>query len=295
MDHDELASRFEGHRDHLRGVAYRMLGSATDADDAVQETWLRLARAGVDGVDNLGGWLTTVTSRICLDMLRSRGSRREEPDTDGIAAGRADPAADVDPEHEALLVDSVGRALLVVLDRLAPAERVAFVLHDLFAVPFDEIAPIVDRSVVTTKKLASRARRKVRGPAPASRASATDVALQRRLVEAFLAASRAGDVDGVLAVLAPDVIRRADRAAVPAGRPAEVRGAATVAREIAAFGRNARFAAPALVDGAVGVVVAPYGRLRLAITVTVSGNRISAYELIAAPARLARLDIAVLP
>ncbi|HEX6443510.1 MAG TPA: sigma-70 family RNA polymerase sigma factor [Streptosporangiales bacterium] len=291
MEHDELAARFEGHRGRLRDLAYRMLGSPAEAEDAVQETWLRLARADADGVANLGGWLTTVTSRVCLDLLRSRGARREELTADGVPE-RADTAAEADPEGEALLVDSVGRALLVVLDRLAPAERVAFVLHDMFAVPFDEIAPVVDRSTVTTKKLASRARRKVRGGGAAPQA---ELARHRRLVEAFLAAARAGDIDGVLAVLAPDVVRRADRAAIPGDRPTEVRGAGTVAREIAAFGRAAGFAEPALVDGAVGLVVAPYGRLRLAIAVTVAGDRIAAYELVADPDRLARLDITLLP
>lgn len=291
MEHDELAARFEGHRDRLKDVAYRMLGSAAEAEDAVQETWLRLARVDADDVANLGGWLTTVVSHVCLDMLRSRGSRREEPVGDDVA-GHPDLASDADPEQEAVLVDSVGRALLVVLDRLAPAERVAFVLHDMFAVPFDEIAPVVDRSTVTTKKLASRARRKIRGGRTASPA---DVARHRRLVEAFLAAARDGDIDSVLAVLAPDVVRRADRAAVPDGRPTEVRGAGTVAGEIAAFGEAATFAAPAFVDGAVGLVVAPYGRLRLAIAVTFAGDRIAGYELIADPARLERLEVAVLP
>jgi RNA polymerase sigma factor (sigma-70 family) len=291
VEHDELAARFEEHRARLRDVAYRMLGSPAEAEDAVQETWLRLARTDTDVIANLGGWLTTVASRICLDMLRSRGSRREEPVGDDVAE-RPDPAAEADPEREALLVDSVGRALLVVLDRLAPDERVAFVLHDLFAVPFAEIAPVVDRSTVTTKKLASRARRKVRGGGTVPH---TELARHRHLVEAFLAASRAGDVDGVLAVLAPDVVRRADREAIPRDRPTEVRGAGTVAREIAAFGRAARFAAPAFVDGTVGLVVAPHGRLRLAVAVVVAGDRIAAYELIADPDRLERLEIAVLP
>lgn len=291
MEHDELAARFEDHRARLRDVAYRMLGSPSEAEDAVQETWLRLARVDAADVANLGGWLTTVVSRICLDMLRARGSRHEEPVGDDVAE-RPDLAAHADPEREALLVDSVGRALLVVLDRLAPAERVAFVLHDLFAVPFREIAPVVGRSTVTTKKLASRARRKVRG---GDTPPGADLARHRSLVEAFLAAARAGDVDRVLAVLAPDVLRRADRAAIPGDRPAEARGAGTVAREIAAFGRAARFAAPAYVDGEVGLVVAPYGRLRLAVAVTFAGDRIAAYELIADPARLEQLEITVLP
>lgn len=282
---------FEAHRDRLRSVAHRMLGSFSEAEDAVQEAWLRLARGDTDDVENLGGWLTTVVSRICLDMLRSRESRREDLTGHQMPDEHPDPDQSGGPEQEALLVESVGRALLIVLDRLGPAERVAFVLHDMFAVPFDEIAPIVDRSPATTKKLASRARHKVRG-APAL--SAMELARQRRVVEAFLAASRAGDIDGVLTVLAPDVLRRADRAALPAGRPAEVRGAQAVAEEIATFGRNSRFAEPALVDGAVGIVVAPQGRLRLVLAVTVVGERITAYELIADPARLHRLDLAVL-
>ncbi|OMI40100.1 sigma-70 family RNA polymerase sigma factor [Streptomyces sparsogenes] len=287
-----LADRFEAHRDRLRSVAHRMLGSFSEAEDAVQEAWLRLTRGGTDDVENLGGWLTTVVSRICLDMLRSRASRREDLAGHPVPDETPDPDRGGDPEQEALLVDSVGRALLVVLDRLGPAERAAFVLHDMFAVPFDEIAPIVDRSPATTKKLASRARQKVRGAAPTL--PGTELARQRRVVEAFLTASRAGDIDGVLAVLAPDVVRRADRAAVPPDRPGEIRGARAVAEEIAAFGRNSRFAEPALVGGRVGIVVAPQGRLRLVVAVTVVGERITAYELIADPARLHRLDLAVL-
>jgi RNA polymerase sigma factor (sigma-70 family) len=284
-----LADRFESHRDHLRTVAYRMLGSVSEAEDAVQEAWLRLVRVDAEGVENLAGWLTTVVSRVCLDMLRSRESRREQLVGHQVPDGI--PALGSDPEQEALLVETVGRALLVVLDRLGPAERVAFVLHDLFAVPFDEIAPIVDRSTVTTKKLASRARHKVRGVPTVPGA---ELVRQRHVIEAFLAASRAGDVDAVLAVLAPDVVRRASRSALPEGRPTEVRGARAVAEEIAVFGRNARFAEPVLLDGTVGVVVAPGGRLRLALTVRVEGERVAEYELIADPARLRQLDLAVL-
>lgn len=291
MEQDELAARFEEYRDHLIGVAYRMLGSVSEAEDAVQESWLRMARADTRGVANLGGWLTTVVSRICLDLLRSRRARPEQPAGERIPDEAQDFAPDNDPEREALHADSVGRALLVVLDRLQPAERAAFVLHDLFAVPFDEIAPVVDRTTVTTKKLASRARRKIRG---APMVSGAELVRQRHLVDAFIAASRAGDVDAALAVLAPDVVRRADRAALPTGRPTEVRGAETVAEEVAVFGRNARFAEPALIDGAVGIVVAPHGRVWLAITVTVAGDRIASYQLIADPARLRRLDIGVL-
>lgn len=292
MDEQErLAERFEAQRGHLRAVAYRMLGSLSDADDAVQEAWLRLSRADSGTVENLPGWLTTVVSRLCLDILRSRTARREEP----VGQQPPDPARDAEdgtgPEPEALLIDSVGRALLVVLDTLAPAERIAFVLHDMFAVPFDRIAPLVERSPVTTKKLASRARHKVQGT-PA--VPAADLARQRKAVDAFLAASRDGDLDALLAVLAPDVVRRADPAALPPGAPTELRGAPSVAAGTLVFGRKARFAAPALVNGAVGIVVAPRGRLLLALTVTVEGERITTYEVIADPARLRQLDLAVL-
>ncbi len=227
-EHDWLAERFEEHRPHLRAVAYRMLGSPSEADDAVQEAWLRLSRADTSGVENLGGWLTTVVARVCLDMLRSRTSRRRgRSPLDGHRdsrvpdpiVGRADGG---DPEHEALLADSVGLALLVVLETLAPAERLAFVLHDMFAVPFDEIAPIVGRSPTAARQLASRARRRVQGAAPVPDA---DLARQREVVDAFLAASRGGDFEALLAVLDPDVVLRADTGAVPAGASREVRGA----------------------------------------------------------------------
>ncbi|MGW7005603.1 sigma-70 family RNA polymerase sigma factor [Streptomyces sp. NPDC054933] len=293
-EQDRLAERFETHRGRLRALAYRMLGSLSEADDAVQEAWLRLSRTDVSGVENLAGWLTTVISRVCLDVLRSRTSRREEPVggqmPDHIWDDR-DAGDRSDPEHEALLLDSVGRALLVVLDTLAPAERIAFVLHDTFAVPFDQIAPIVERSPVTTKKLASRARHKVRGTAAVP---ATDLARQRHVVDAFLAASRGGDMDALLAVLAPDVVRRADRAALPSGVATTARGARAVAEQTVAFGRRSRFAEPALVNGAVGVVVAPRGRLLLALTFTIEGEKITEYEVIADPARLRLLDLAVL-
>jgi RNA polymerase sigma-70 factor (ECF subfamily) len=288
-----LTERFETQRGHLQSVAYRMLSSLSEAEDAVQETWLRLQRANADEVANLGGWLTTVVSRICLDMLRSRAARREElvgarmPDV-GPSAGSASQR---DPEQEAVLADSVGRALLVVLDRLGPGERIAFVLHDMFAVPFDEIAPIVDRTPTAAKKLASRARQRVRGNPAVSGAELTR---HRRVVEAFLAAARAGDLTAILAILAPDVVRTADAAAVADGRPLQVRGAQDVSKEIAVFGRSSRFAQMALVDGAVGVVVAPQGRLRLVMAITIDGERISAYELVADPARLQKLELAVL-
>ncbi|MGW7022874.1 sigma-70 family RNA polymerase sigma factor [Streptomyces decoyicus] len=286
-----LAERFETHRSHLRAVAYRLLGSLSDADDAVQEAWLRLSRVDSNAVENLAGWLTTVVSRVCLDTLRSRTSRREEPVGQHVPDPVQDAGDGSGPEPEALLVDSVGRALLVVLDTLAPAERVAFVLHDMFAVPFDRIAPLVERSPVTTKKLASRARHKVQGT-PA--VPAADLARQRKVVDAFLAASRGGDLDALLAVLAPDVVRRADPAALPPGAATEVRGAHSVAEGTLVFGRRSRFAAPALVNGTVGIVVAPRGRLLLALTLTVEGEKVTEYEVIADPARLRQLDLAVL-
>ncbi|MFJ6673950.1 sigma-70 family RNA polymerase sigma factor [Actinosynnema sp. NPDC091369] len=284
--HDELADRFEAHRADLRAVAHRMLGSAAEAEDAVQETWLRLCRVDADGVDNLAGWLRTVLSRVCLDALRRRRTRREDV-VDHVPDA---PTADDDPETEALLADSVGRALLVVLDTLTPAERVAFVLHDTFAVPFDRIAPILGRSSATTKKLASRARHKVRGTTALPR---LELARQRHVVDAFLAAARAGDFDALLAVLDPDVVRRADPAALPPGAAVEVRGAHAVAAETVLLTANARHAAPALVDGRVGIVVAPGGRLRFALAVTVRDDRIAAYEVIAEPARLRRLTLSV--
>ncbi|MFB8275780.1 sigma-70 family RNA polymerase sigma factor [Nocardia colli] len=287
---DLLAQRFETHRSHLRAVAYRMLGSVSEADDAVQEAWFRLARQDTDELDNLVGWLTTVVSRICLDMLRSRTARREDPLD--LLADLGDAAYDSDPEDEAVLIDAVGRALLVVLDTLGPDERVAFVLHDLFALPFDQIAPIVGRTTPTTKKLASRARQRVRGE---TTSTATELAEQRQVVEAFLAAARGGDLTALLAVLAPDVIRVADLAALPAGLSTVVRGAAEVAKETVLLQRRSRVAALALVDGAVGIVVAPRGKLLLALAVTVRDDRVAGYEVIADPARLRDLDLAVLP
>ena len=287
-EHDELAELFEAHRGGLRAVAYRMLGSRSEADDAVQEAWLRLSRTGAGGVGSLEGWLRTVVSRICLDMLRTRAARREEP----LVWHGSVPAHEDDPEHEAVVVESVGRAMLVVLDALTPAERVAFVLHDLFAVPFDQIAPIVDRTPVAAKKLASRARRRVRGTTDVP---AAELARQRRVVEAFLAASRGGDLRALLDVLDPDVVRRADRAALTPGRRAVVRGAETVAEEMLVFGGRAKWGEPALVNGAAGAVIAPGGRLWLALAITVRNDRVAAYEIIADPARLRRIDVALLP
>ncbi|MEU8920875.1 sigma-70 family RNA polymerase sigma factor [Kitasatospora sp. NPDC048545] len=286
---ERTAVRFEAERGRLRAVAQRMLGSTGEAEDAVQEAWLRLVRTDPAEIDNLPGWLTTVVSRICLDLLRARAARREEATGDALpdAAG-----AGADPEREALLVESVGRALLVVLDRLGPAERVAFVLHDGFAVPFEQIAPIVGRSPVAAKKLASRARQRVRGTAALP---PEPLAGHRRVVEAFLAAARDGDLAGLLAVLAPDVVRRADPAALPPGRSPVARGAATVARETAVLGRRARHGAVALVDGVPGILIAPGGRLWLVLRVAVADGRVSGYEVVADPARLAALDLAVLP
>ncbi|MEV6079464.1 MULTISPECIES: sigma-70 family RNA polymerase sigma factor [unclassified Streptomyces] len=290
-EQDRLAERFEAHRGRLRAVAYRLLGSPSEAEDAVQEAWLRLSRVDPGGIANLAAWLTTVVSRICLDLLRSRTSRREEPAGEDLPGRFVDGDEEGDPEQEALLVDSVGRALLVVLDTLGPAERIAFVLHDTFAVPFDEIAPIVERTPVATKKLASRARHKVHGTPVVT---GSEPAAHRDVVDAFLAAARGGDLGALLAVLAPDVVRRADPAALPSGAATVVRGARAVAEETVLLARNSRFAAPALVDGAVGIVVAPRGRLLLALTLTIEGGRIAAYEVIADPVRLQRLELAVL-
>jgi RNA polymerase sigma factor (sigma-70 family) len=281
---DPLSGTFEAHRARLRKVAYRMLGSQAEADDAVQEAWLRLSRQEAGGIDNLGGWLTTVVARVCLDMLRSRRTRAEEPMDDDVP----EPAASHDAEQEALLADSVGLALQVVLQTLAPAERVAFVLHDMFAVPFDDIAPIVGRSSAATRQLASRARRRVQGtPAVPDE----EVTRQQKVVDAFLAASRHGDFQGLLAVLDPDVVMRADAAAMQLEGTAELRGAQAVAQ---AFKGRARSAQSALVNGAVGVVVAPRGELLLVLNITVVNDKITAIDAIADPERLAGFDLAVL-
>ena len=272
-EHEYLAERFEAHRAHMRAVAYRMLGSADEADDAVQEAWIRLSRADAGRVDNLAGWLTTVVARVCLDMLRSRKSRREEPLSLHHVAGN-------DPEHEVLLADSVGLAMLVVLETLAPAERVAFVLHDLFGLPFDEIAPIVGRTPSAARQLASRGRRRVRGADPAT----GDLTLHREIVDAFLAASRGGDFEGLLAMLDPDVVVRADEAAVKLGAEREVRGAAAAART---FAGRARAAQPALVNGVPGLLWSHGSSPRVAFAFTIRGGTVTAIELIADPARLA--------
>jgi RNA polymerase sigma-70 factor (ECF subfamily) len=288
-ERDYLAERFEEHRAHLRAVAYRMLGSLGEVDDAVQEAWLRLSRADAAGIDNLGGWLTTVVAHVCLDLLRSRKSRREEPIIPHATEPVAASTRPIGPEKEALLADSVGLALLVVLDRLEPAERLAFVLHDMFGHPFEEIAPIVGRSVTATRQLASRARRRVRGGGGARK---SDLVRQREVVDSFLEALRGGNFEGLLAVLDPDVVVRADMA-VPAGAPSEIRGATVYAKQAAAFGHLARLARPALVDGAIGVVFAPHGRLLRALRLTIANGKITGIEIIGDPRRLAELDLAI--
>src|ERR671917_527964 len=290
-DHEWLAKRFEENRAHLRAVGYRMLGSLSEADDAVQEAWLRLSRSDTSGIENLGGWLTTVVGRVCLDMLRSRKSRREEP----LGARLPEPIISredgIDPEHEALVADSVGLALLAVLETLAPAERLAFVLHDMFALPFEEIAPIVGRSPTAARQLASRARRRVQGAATSADAG---LACQRKAVDAFLAASREGDLEALLAVLDPDVVLRIDGGAVRAGLSREVRGVRAVAEQTFTFSRLSPFVRPALVNGAAGVVVAPRGRPFAVMGFTVRRGKIAEIDVLADPERLCRLDLAVL-
>jgi len=288
---DGLARRFEEHRPRLRAVAYRMLGSLSEADDAVQDTWLRASRADTSGVENLGGWLTTVVARVCLNLLRSRESRREEPLDLQLFDRAAGQESGGDPEQEALMADSVGLALLVVLDTLAPAERLAFVLHDMFAVPFDDIAPMIDRSPAATRQLASRARRRVKGATPLP---AADISRQRGVVAAFLAATRGGDFDALVALLDPDVVLRADRAVLPSPGPVVVRGARTVAQGAMAAMARAQATEAALINGAVGLVMAPLGRLLLVLRFTVDGDLITAIDVVAEPDRLGGLDLAVL-
>ena len=282
-ERDWLAEQFESHRPHLNSVAYRMLGSVSEAEDAVQEAWLRLSRSDADALVNLGGWLTTVVGRVCLDMLRARRARREEyPGTwlpEPIVVDTEN-----DPEQEALLADSVGLALLVVLDTLTPSERLAFVLHDMFAVPFEEIAEIVGRTPAAARQLASRARRRVQGATPAAD---PDLARQREVVDAFLAAARAGDFEALVEVLDPDVVFRADRGAESRRARPPVTGATAVAREILARGAPfAPLAQPAIVNGAAGLVVPARGRLLAAVGFTVSGGRIVEIDIVADPAKL---------
>jgi RNA polymerase sigma-70 factor (ECF subfamily) len=284
---DWPAERFEEHRSRLRAVAYRMLGSLTEADDAVQETWLRLNRTDTGEVENLGGWLTTVVARVSLNMLRARNTRREEP-LGGFPEPIVDPLDGVDPEHEALLADSVGLALLVVLETLSPPERLAFILHDMFAVPFGEIATIVDRSPEATRQLASRARRRVRGRTVPD----ADLDAQREVLDAFLAAAREGDFDALVSVLHPDVVLRADFA--PAGRPREVRGAEAVASQALGYSRLDLDIRPALVNGALGAVSVRDGAPFSVGAFTVSGGRIVELYFVADPERLRRLDLTIL-
>ena len=292
MDENEfLAKQFEQYRSHLKAVAYRMLGSLSEADDAVQEAWLRLSRSETSGVENLDGWLTTVVARICLDMLRSRSSKREEPLGVRVTEPIVSRAEGIDPEHEALLADSVGLALLVVLETLTPAERLAFVLHDMFSVPFEEIAPVVGRSPTAARQLASRARRRIQGEAHVPDA---DLATQREVVDAFLAASRDGDFDTLLAVLDSDVVLRMDGGAVRAGLSREVRGARAVAEQTLTFSRLSPFVRPALVNGAAGVVVAPRGRPFAVMGFTIRRGKIVEIDVLADPARLRQLDLAIL-
>ena len=277
-----LAENFEASRGHLRAVAYRMLGSTAEVDDAVQETWLRLSRSDTSAVENLGGWLTTVIARVCLDMLRARKSRREEP----MGPHVPEPAADDTHGREAEMADSVGAALLVVLETLAPAERLAFVLHDMFAVPFEEIAPIVGRTPAATRQLASRARRRVQGAPPPD----ADISRQRKIVDAFLAASRNGDFEGLLAVLDPDVVFHADQAAQRLGSLAEIRGAAAVAET---FKGRAQAAKPALVDGEMAIAVIFGGKLRIVLQLTIAGDRIAAVEAVADAECIGQFDLEV--
>jgi RNA polymerase sigma-70 factor (ECF subfamily) len=287
-ERDWLAERFEQNRGHLRSVAYRMLGSLTEADDAVQEAWLRLSRSDTSGVENVGGWLTTVVARLCLDMLRSRNSRREDP-LDAQVPKPVPSRTDANPEAEVQLADSVGLALLVVLETLTPAERIAFVLHDMFDVSFDEIGSIVDRSPAAARQLASRARRRVRGTPVHPDAS---VARQREIVEAFLAASREGDFDALVALLDPDVVVRGDAAARLLGATVDIWGAEAVAKSALKY--RARAARAVLVNGAVGVVVAPRGRLRMVLNLSVRDGKITEIEAVADAERLRHFDLSVL-
>ena len=290
-ERDWLAGRFEENRAHLRAVAYRMLGSVSEADDAVQESWLRLSRTDTTQVENLRAWLTTVVARVSLDILRSRKARREQPLGPHVPEPVVSRGDRVDPEHEALLADSVGLALLVVLETLSPAERLAFVLHDMFAVPFDEVAPIVDRSPAAARQLASRARRRVQGATPTPDA---DLARQREVVDAFLAAARGGDFGALLAVLDPDVVVRVDRGAMPGAASREIRGAEAVVEQARRGGRLAASARPALVNGAAGFVVAPRGRPVAVAGFTVANGKIVEIDLLADPTRLRALDLTVL-
>jgi RNA polymerase sigma-70 factor (ECF subfamily) len=288
---DDLANAFNEHRSHLRAVAYRMLGSMNEADDAVQEAWLRLNRSDAGSIRSLEAWLTTVVARVCLDMLRSRKSRREdELEVEAVEPAAATQEAN-DPEREAILADSVGLALLVVLEKLAPAERVAFVLHDVFDLPFEEIGPIVGRNAAAARLLASRARKRVRGQQASSSATLTS---QRTVVDGFITALRAGDFEGLLAVLDPDVVVHLGEGAGAPGAPRELRGARNWAQGAVAFSRLARFMQPAVINGSVGLVFAPNGKLARALTFTFANGKIIEVDIIAKPNELAKLDLAIL-
>jgi len=290
-DTDRQASEFEQHRAHLRAVAYRMLGSLSEAEDAVQESWLRLSRSEASQVENMRGWLTTVVARVCLDLLRARRARREAPYGDELPEPVVTLPEENGPEEEALLADSVGLALLVVLDTLAPAERLAFVLHDMFGMPFEEIAPIVERTPAAARQLASRARRRVRGATPAEE---PDIRRQRRVVDAFLAAARDGDFEALLAVLDPEVVFRADRGRLGAAEaPPVVTGAAAVAEQVVARApRFAHFARPATVNGSAGLIVVPSDRPIAVLGFAISRGRIVEIDLVADPAKLNALTVA---
>jgi RNA polymerase sigma factor (sigma-70 family) len=294
-EREYLAERFEANRTHLRAVAYRMLGSVSEADDAVQEAWLRLNRSGADDVENLPGWLTTVVARVCLDMLRSRKARREEPFGPHVPEPIVSREDGVDPEQEALLADSVGLALLVVLETLGPNERLAFVLHDMFGVSFDEIAPIVGRSPAAARQLASRARRRVQGAGRAGLTPDADIGRQREVVDAFFAAAREGDFEALLETLDPDVVLRVDRGVLREGASVHVRGAREVAEHATFFAsRGARWARPVLVNGAAGFVVAPAGRVAVVAGFTIVRGTIVEIDVLADPDRVRELDLTAL-
>ncbi len=287
-DQDLLAEQFEANRAHLGAVAYRMLGSTAEADDAVQEAWLRLSRADTTDVRNMGGWLTTVVSRVCLDMLRSRRTRREEPIDPHVPDPIVGRERSADPEGQAMLADSVGLAMLVVLEMLEPAERLAFVLHDMFALPFDEIAPIVDRSPEATRQLASRARRRVQGTATLPEA---DLPRQRVVVDAFFAAARGGDFEALVALLDPDVVLRSDGGMAVPTASAVVRGAEAVARRAIMFSRPGALVRPAVVNGAAGVVVMVDGQPFSIMGFTVVEGKVAAIDVLADPDRLRNIDV----
>ena len=288
-DNNWLVEQFEEYRQHLQAVAYRMLGSLSEADDAVQESWIRFSRSDISGVENIGGWLTTIVSRVCLDMLRSRKTRREELTMENLPEPVTSRKDGSDPEHEALLADSVGLAMLVVLNNLNPAERISFVLHDIFALSFSEIAPIIGRNEVAARKLASRARRRVHGAKKTVDSEELD--RKRKLVDAFLTASRTGDFDKLLAVLAPDVVLRNDPAFAPVSTSTVVHGSQAVAKQFAGRAQGAR---PMLVNGSIGVVVAPLGRLLFVLELTVEDGKITEIDMIADQERISQLDLAVL-